>query len=139
MTTTKKCFLYVVLFSDERLKVGISSDLKKRMKCYRSEAQRNQIDNVFWWAGAAYENKVTALMAERLMCKTYAEFAVRGHREWFHGGSDGYKTLMQTAEHIRALLGSESDSEKDALPYMAKTGHFVGLTQAKKISGSANA
>ena len=139
MTMTKKCFLYVVLFSDDRLKVGITSDLKKRMRCYRSEAQRNQINNVFWWAGAAYENKETALAAERLMCKTYAEFSIRGHREWFHGGSNGFTALMQTADQIRALLGGESDYEKEALPYMGKTGHFVGLALARKAGGGNHA
>lgn len=129
MKLTKKCFLYVVFFSDERLKVGITSDLKKRMRCYRSEAQRNKIDNVFWWAGAAYENKETALSAERLMCKTYSEFSIPGHREWFHGGKKGFVALMSTAEKVRALLGSENEDAQELLPYMGRNGCFTGLTK----------
>jgi len=139
MTMKKKCFLYVVFFSDERLKVGITSDLKKRMRCYRSEAQRNQIDQVFWWAGAAYENKETALAAERLMCKTYAEFSIRGHREWFYGSSKGFSALLDTAGQIRSLIGGESDKDKEFLPYMGSNGCFVGLTNLSKKSGSTNA
>lgn len=121
--------LYVVHFSDDRIKVGITSDVTRRMSCYRQEAARHDINAVVWWASAPFATKDAALLAERILCRTYSDFRLPRHREWIRGNPQGFAGVIKTAEKLRELIGDESEEEKIDLPYLGLTGSYIGLAR----------
>lgn len=102
--------LYVVRFTDDRVKIGISANVKKRMSYYAQEARRNDVDGIVWWASSAFTSKEGALLAERVMCRAYKEHAIAGHREWIRANCDGFKNVIESGEELRSALGDEVGS-----------------------------
>jgi len=123
----KQHALYVVYFADQRVKVGITRDVRARMAYYRQEAVRNRVPSVHWWAAAPFQDKGTALLAERLICRSFKQCSMPGHREWFNGDLGDYKAIMAAAERIRAELAHECAAVVPDLPFMARHGHYTGL------------
>lgn len=99
--------LYVVRFTDDRVKIGISANVKKRMSYYMQEARRNDVDGIVWWASTAFDRKESALLAERALCQAFKPHVIAGHREWFRADSAGFKAVIESTEELRAAMGDE--------------------------------
>lgn len=126
MTKNQYC-IYVVHFSDGRIKFGITKNLNKRMSYYRQEARRNNVDGLVWWAAKPFEMKSQALHAERTMRLLFRDNSRKYQREWLTIDAN-FLDVMETAEELREYLGIETEVEKKDLPYLGSHGHFFGLT-----------
>lgn len=120
-------FLYVVRFSDRRIKFGVSANVRRRMTYYRQEARRNNVDGLVWWSAAPFLKKDQALHAERAMRLHFRDYSREHQREWLVRPIDFY-TVILAADELRAMLGDESEVEKRDLPYMGAHGQFQGLS-----------
>lgn len=114
--------LYVVRFTDDRVKIGISADVKKRMSYYAQEARRNDVDGIVWWASTAFAGKDSALLAERVLCRAFKPHAIRGHREWLRANTDGFAAVIDSVETLRVAMGNEIGE--------ATYGYRLGLAEA---------
>jgi hypothetical protein len=106
---------YVVCFSDGRIKVGFTSNVKQRMRSYIREAKRSGAHHITWWTSTSFSNKKTALLMERLMCNSYKHMAVPGFREWFEGDSKDFEKIIKQAEFVRDFLSAGKIENKDEL------------------------
>lgn len=119
--------LYVVRFSDDRIKVGISSDVVRRMTYYKQEARRNDVQGIGWWACAPFSCKAEALRAERIVCNACAALVIPRHREWFRGDVTYYAALIDAIEQLRSAMGKETGLAAKDLPYLGMHGYAFNL------------
>lgn len=122
--------LYVVHFADHRIKFGITGDIKRRMRTYVREGQRNRVGHLTWWACAPLAGLHARLM-ERVMRRALADNRMPGHLEWIEGGSEVFGWLVNQAEALRAAVGDESEEVKRDLPFAGSFGH-VNLQGARQ-------
>src|SRR5690349_18341888 len=101
--------LYVVRFSDNRIKIGISGDVQTRMDCFIQEARRSKIDHVTWWACAPLSSKRVALLVKKGLRRSYSDKSIPTHRDWLLGIT--FREVIQDAKSFRASLGEESGRE----------------------------
>lgn len=117
--------VYLVHFYDNRLKIGISSDARKRMNYYIQEIRRNFCRGMTWYACKPFKNKQQALIVETTICRWLKEFSISGHREWFSNATgEGFGKVIVEIEKLRKEIGEESDVEKNNLPYEGDWGSF---------------
>lgn len=122
--------IYVVKFSDDRIKVGITGNVRKRMSYYTQEAQRNRVSHLTWWACKPFHCKRDALKAERVLCRVLADAAIPRHREWFNGTSKDYSDVVRWGDELRATLGSETGVDRLDIPHSGSFGHWQAMAQA---------
>lgn len=120
----KKYAVYVVHFSNDRIKVGISSQVHERMKYYAQEARRNGVEFVTWWSCKEFDSKSIALFTERILCNELREGAIHRHREWFYGGSKAFAAVIGAVERLRKRLGTEVGNELLDVVFYGDTGSF---------------
>jgi predicted GIY-YIG superfamily endonuclease len=118
---------YVVCFSDGRIKIGMTSNLKRRMRHYVGEAKRSGAQQVTWWASTSFAEKHSALLMERLMCNSYKHMAIYGFREWIEGDSKIYAGIIKQAEFVRDLPAGGKTEKKESLGWWTKSGS-LGVT-----------
>ena len=120
--------IYAVYFSDNRVKIGITSDADQRMRYYSQECRRNRVSWFGWWASAEF-SKQSALLAERTICRAYSDLAMLGHREWFDGDSNLYTSVIESAEQLRVALREDHEVVSD-IPYQGRQGQWGILANA---------
>lgn len=119
MTTTHS--LYAVHFSDGRIKVGVTSDVSKRMSYYAQEARRNRVESLTWWSCAPLDRHL-ALLVERHFCREMSDLAMPRHREWFEGDSEAFASVIGALQRLRNSVALPSESVVE-LPYLGRFGH----------------
>lgn len=124
--TEKDHAIYVVRFSDGRIKFGSTSNVKKRMTYYRQEARRNCHDSLVWYSPKPFSCKEDALHAERALRLYFRNETQKNQREWLIRTVE-LPNVIQAADEIRHLIGKETDAEKAEFPWMGSTGGFRGL------------
>jgi len=124
---TQEHSIYVVRLCDGRIKVGSTSNVKKRMAYYRQEARRNNRDSLVWYAPKPFPCKEQALHAERAMRLYFLNESKKHQREWLTNGVD-FSVVINAADELRCLIGNESDEEKADFPWLGVVGNFMGLT-----------
>lgn len=75
-------FNYLVLFSDETIKTGVSSKPIHRLQDYCQEASSHHLKVIDFFLTSPTDKK-TALKVESSLCKFYDYKAINGHRERF--------------------------------------------------------
>lgn len=113
---------YVVRFSDGRIKIGMTSNLRKRMAYYRQEANRSGISHITWWAAAAFAEKRACLLMERLLCNSYKHLAIKGCREWLGGDTKVFSEVIQQSEFVRRAFSATADGCGESFGYWSSTG-----------------
>lgn len=116
--------LYVVMFSDQRIKIGISGDVSKRMTYYTQEAQRNRVSYLTWWACKPFARRSDALEAERVLCHSLAAAAMPRHREWFDALSSDFPFVIKLADELRLSLGDEVGNDRLDVPFLGSHGSW---------------
>lgn len=83
MKTKKLYFNYLVLFSDETIKTGVSSQPMHRLQDYYQEASSHNLKVIdFYITSPAYKH--VALKTESKFCEFQSLKAMDGHRERFY-------------------------------------------------------
>lgn len=114
--------IYAVYFSDKRIKIGISADAERRMRYYVQESRRNRVQDMTWWASKEF-SKYSALLAERTVCRAYADKAISGHRERFEGGLDLFEGISSSIENMRTALAQGGEIAEE-IPYQGIQGSW---------------
>lgn len=81
----KDYYVYLIRFSNDRIKVGITSDLDKRFSYYKQEARRHDLRIDQNESYLILAGKKAALEIESIICKEYKKISINKHREWFKG------------------------------------------------------
>lgn len=132
----KDYYIYLVKFSTDRIKVGITSSINKRLKYYKQEAARHgmSIDCIEYHL--IMGDKEAALALEKQICKDYRRASVKNHREWFKGDSSLYHyisgrihqlTIIEFNEFIRDDGYKPGDATKDLLAVNFSYAAYIGL------------
>lgn len=103
---------YVVCFSDGRLKVGVTSNVHRRMSEHIRHGKQSGCEAVTWWSSNSFENKVMALNMERLVCSSLGADVINGHRELFVGTPSMYAKIIRMIQYIRPLWNCESPEDE---------------------------
>lgn len=120
-----KYAVYVVMFDDGRIKVGISANPEKRMKYFAQEVRRNFGSYLSWFACKPFEHKRHALYTETAICRWLSEASIPGHREWFAGATvEDFEAIMEQVEQFRSELATEIGEEKKDIPWFGSSGYF---------------
>ena len=114
--------LYAVHFSDDRIKVGVTADVAKRMRYYVQESRRNRVEHLTWWSCAPM-SKELALIVERHFCREMSSLALACHREWFDGDWAAFASVIAALERLRAGVALPNEAVAN-LPYMGGYGHL---------------
>lgn len=103
--------LYVIHFDDNRIKVGISRQIHRRMAYYKQEARRNRVRGFTWWATAPFARRDVAARAEKVLCRVLANAAIEGHREWIEGGPKDFAEIIRWGEELADTIGVTSGAQ----------------------------
>ncbi len=98
---------YVAYFSNNRIKFGITTDIDKRMKYYVSEARRNDIQFVTWFASSQCFEKEVALAMERVFRFFNSDNMIPKQRESIRGDVDFFGKTISNAEELFRIASSE--------------------------------
>ncbi|WP_295851014.1 hypothetical protein [uncultured Xylophilus sp.] len=84
-----------VLFSPEsgRAKVGITADLRSRLRYYRQESRRNGLGYVAMEGGAPQQLGIARLVKTEL-CRALKSHSLPGHGNWVKTDADGFMALV---------------------------------------------
>lgn len=82
METKKLYFNYLVLFSDETIKTGVSSQPIHRLQDYYQEASSHHLKVCDFYITSPTHKKIS-LEVESEFCKFYDYLAIEGHKERF--------------------------------------------------------
>lgn len=115
--------VYAVHFADNRIKIGTTGDVPKRMSYYAQEARRNRVEHLTWWSCAPME-KWRALLVERHFCREMRDLSMVGHREWFEGDSAAFASVIGALDRLRGSVAVEGEHKAD-LPFLGQWGQFV--------------
>lgn len=115
----KEYYVYLVLFSTNRIKVGVTGNINKRIKYYKQEAARHGMRIERTEHYLIMGDKEAALALEKRICKEYRRAAVRNHREWFRGDVYLYFYISGRAHQLTVIEKNEflrcEDYEPDVL------------------------
>lgn len=102
---------YVVWFANDRVKVGVTGDPRKRVSYYLQEAARHDL-SYLWFTAIGGLSKPEALFIERTIIRTLDAPRIAGHREWFMGGIDASCAAerLQSDLNLRTQLAQPHDS-----------------------------
>lgn len=120
----KPTALYAVMFADQRIKVGISGNVPKRMTYYVQEARRNRVTHLTWWACKPFATKAGALRAEGVLCRVMSSAALPSHREWFEGTAEDFSQIIRWTDELRATLGDETGVDRRDIPFLGRHGSW---------------
>ena len=100
--------VYVIRFSHDRIKVGRTANVEKRLAYYKQEGRRNGFEVIRHFQTAPLPNAMLAKVLERI-CLRWAVNAVgcralNRHREWFAGGENSYNMLIDRVGYARLLM-----------------------------------
>ena len=95
---------YVVWFVEaKRLKIGVTSDFKKRIQYYRQEARRHGLGYV----DGVYCESLPAPVARSIeadICRALKPGALPGHREWFSGDAETYDAFIAMTRRMHGQI-----------------------------------
>lgn len=100
--------VYVIRFSDGRIKFGITKNLNKRMSYYLQEARRNNLDGLVWWSAKPFDIKSQALHAERTMRLIFRDHSRKRQREWLFNAN--HSCVISTAQELREYIGGSTEN-----------------------------
>ena len=104
MSTPEDTFNYVAFFPETgRIKVGITTDIRKRMSYYKQEARRHDLGNVTFTCGRR-NCKGVARMVETELCRALKPWAVPRHREWFVGDYEAFTAVDALTKRMQKQL-----------------------------------
>ena len=112
--------VYAVRFSDDRIKVGITANAKKRMSYYAQEAPPNRVNHLVWWA-CAPTFKRFAMIMEKHLCSELRPQSIPGHREWFIGDTEEFGVVVKAIEIMREKSAMKGEVVEE-LPFRASSG-----------------
>ncbi len=130
-TQQREHAVYVVKFSDGRIKIGISANVRARMKYYKQEITRNRIESATWWSCKPFSDKFDALFAERTICSLLKEKTIPDMREWFRAGTVDFEDVIKSVEIMRGDLGDEAGIDKLDIPYYGDHGFILNGAVAR--------
>lgn len=113
--------VYAVHFDDKRIKVGVTSNIKKRMSYYAQEARRNHVDGLTWWACKPLP-KWIAYLIERRFCRANQDIAMPKHREWFDDVS--YDSVLDALVSMRTRCADVLDELADDVRFGGSFGRI---------------
>lgn len=117
--------VYVVIFDDGRIKIGVSKNPRQRMTYYSQEERRNFGKYFTWFACKPFAYKQHALSTETALCRWLSDFSIVGHRGWFAGATHKeFTAIIEQIERFRLALAIESDEEKKDIPWQGLSGNF---------------
>lgn len=117
--------VYVVIFDDGRIKIGISKNPRQRITYYAQEVRRNFGKYFTWFACKPFACKDHALSVETSICRWLSDFSITGHREWFSGVTHKeFVAIIEQIERFRFELAIENDEEKKDIPWNGLFGNF---------------
>ena len=121
MTEILKCdhVVYAIHFDDKRIKVGVTSNIQKRLRYYVQEARRNRVEGLTWWASSPAP-KSLAYLIERHFCRRNKAIAMPSHREWFDGVS--YASILAALENMRGQCAEALGEHPADVPYAGSSG-----------------
>jgi predicted GIY-YIG superfamily endonuclease len=119
---TKTHSVYAVHFSDNRIKVGVTSSVVRRMAYYAQEARRNRVDSLTWWSCAPLSYG-DALCIEKHFCRQMRECSMPRHREWFDGDAAAFGSVLSALERMRSRAATADEVVAD-IPFAGQTGQI---------------
>lgn len=96
--------LYAIHFDDNRVKVGVTSNITKRMSYYAQEGRRNRLSGFTWFAAGGLHTKSDALLLERVLCNALKDLAIQGHREWIEGDAKMFGEVISAISQLRKSI-----------------------------------
>lgn len=95
---------YVVWYPQtNRIKVGVTSNFKERLKYYRQESARHDLGYVGGESLAPLHAGL-ARCIEADICRALKSCAIPGHREWFLGDGNTYIAFVEMTKRMHAEL-----------------------------------
>ncbi|MDQ6960708.1 MAG: GIY-YIG nuclease family protein [Mariprofundaceae bacterium] len=116
--------VYVIEFSDDRIKIGITKDARERVRYYEQEATRNYVQYFTWWACKPFKCKSLALYVEREICRQLSGFSIPRHREWFRSVQGDFEAIVNAVDMSRMNLGDEIGADHEDIPFLGRHGSF---------------
>lgn len=104
--------VYVILFDDDRIKVGTTKNFKQRMSAYRQEVKRNGIRYATAFGCVPFIDRNHALRLERHLCNELKQERINGQREWFSGSVETFKQVMDVIQQARLDFASETENKE---------------------------
>lgn len=112
--------VYVVYFSDDRIKVGLTANVRKRMRYFAQEARRNRVEHLVWYA-CAPTRKSFARSIETHFCREMRPCAIAGHREWFIGDTSAFGAVINAIDRLREEFAENDEAVAD-LGFLGSSG-----------------
>lgn len=104
MNVPQDTYNYVAYFPQTgRIKVGITSNLQKRISYYRQEARRHDLGNVTFTCGRK-QYKGLARTVETELCRALKPWSVPRHREWFVGDYEAFEKVTALTRRMQAEM-----------------------------------
>lgn len=122
---TYKNVVYILWLSNDRLKVGFTSNIDKRMTYYRQEARRHGIKYGYWWSCAGFRDRREAQFMERVVLIRFGGMQMHGTREWFRCDSKTYQEIIPIVGEIRNELLEGPPGIADEMAYIGRTDAWV--------------
>lgn len=119
--------MYAIFFSNNRIKVGITKNFKKRMSAYSQEVKRNGIEFASAFGCVPFVNHQHALRLERHICSELSVSRINKQREWFSGDSGMFKNVIDVIQDARLML-SCPDEDKEEIEWRGFSTTFKGVT-----------
>lgn len=122
--------VYAVHFDDDRIKVGVTSNTRQRMRYFAQETRRNRGAGFTWFSAGGFD-KSGALLAERILCRALADDAMPGHREWSEGTADRYAFVIAAVENLRDAIEPDAPEGSDSWGRFNLTGEIPSMGVVK--------
>lgn len=122
MTNQSPTAVYVVSFSDGKIKFGLSKNVKSRMHTYKQECVRNGLSSMVWWACKPLKSRADAALIENSLRDHLRGFAIAGHSEWLRGV--GFESVLSCAEHLRGHIANAYGEDPLEVPFKASSGAY---------------
>lgn len=118
--------VYVIFFSNNRIKVGITKNFKKRMSAYSQEVKRNGIEFASSFGCIPFINHQHALRLERHICSELSASRINKQREWFSGDAGMFKCVLDVIQDARLMLSSP-DEDKEEIEWRGFSATMEGV------------
>lgn len=113
--------VYAVWLSPDLLKIGYTSNIKKRLTYYRQEGRRHGSRAGMWWACAGFERREDARLMEKYTLEKYRDCRMPKHREWFKCANKDFHVFTQSLQAIRRAIGNERAEVKERLGFLVRS------------------
>lgn len=98
-----KFYVYLIMFSNNRIKIGVTGNLKKRFSYYKQEAVRHDLKIVRQESHYIVHGKSAAFDIESIVCREYKNASIKNHREWFIGDRLMYVFLCSRVQQLASF------------------------------------